>query len=133
MKPVRIILLFMLVLAVQPVLAEQEGLMSGQAMNYIGFGAIMLALITLCFAMFVVLKAFKAVEKILLGPEAAQANEAALIAERKAAGQARINKLFSLKPLSEESSLLLEDDYDGIKELDNPTPAWFMYLFYLTI
>uniref|UniRef100_UPI0025EB6973 cbb3-type cytochrome c oxidase N-terminal domain-containing protein n=1 Tax=uncultured Mucilaginibacter sp. TaxID=797541 RepID=UPI0025EB6973 len=42
-------------------------------------------------------------------------------------------KLLSLKPMSEESNLLLEGEYDGIKELDNPTPAWFMYLFYGTI
>lgn len=133
MKPVRLILLSLFVLGMQPAFADEGNLMSGEAMNYIGFGAIMLALITLCVAMFVVLKAFKAVAKILLGPEAAEANLAAIKAEKKAARESRLIKLLSLKPLSEESSLLLEDDYDGIKELDNPTPAWFMYLFYVTI
>jgi len=29
---------------------------------------------------------------------------------------------------------IIEDhDYDGIHELDNPAPAWFQFLFYLTI
>lgn len=42
-------------------------------------------------------------------------------------------RLMGLKPLSEEKDLMLEHDFDGITELDNPTPAWFMVLFYGTI
>lgn len=42
-------------------------------------------------------------------------------------------KLGSLKPLSMEHKLVMEHKYDGIAELDNPTPPWFMYLFYSTI
>ncbi len=38
-----------------------------------------------------------------------------------------------LKPISEEKNLVMEHAYDGIVELDNPTPPWFMYLFYGTI
>jgi cytochrome c oxidase cbb3-type subunit III len=44
-----------------------------------------------------------------------------------------IQKVFSLKPLSMEKGLVMEHTYDGIAELDNPTPPWFMYLFYSTI
>jgi len=43
------------------------------------------------------------------------------------------SRLFQLRPLSMERKLLLEHDYDGIQELDNPTPPWFMFLFYSTI
>jgi len=42
-------------------------------------------------------------------------------------------KLMQLKPLEEESSLVMEHKFDGIAELNNPTPAWFMVLFYGTI
>jgi cytochrome c oxidase cbb3-type subunit 3 len=38
-----------------------------------------------------------------------------------------------LKPLEEEKNLLMEHKYDDIAELDNPTPPWFMYLFYLSM
>ena len=46
-----------------------------------------------------------------------------------------------LKAMSEEKKILNEEekdhlmdhDYDGIKELDNPPPRWIMLLFYITI
>lgn len=36
-------------------------------------------------------------------------------------------------PVEDEDEILMEDDYDGIKELDNRIPPWFTYLFYATI
>ncbi|HSN48875.1 MAG TPA: cbb3-type cytochrome c oxidase N-terminal domain-containing protein [Flavobacterium sp.] len=36
-------------------------------------------------------------------------------------------------PIEEEGELLLEHDYDGIKELDNNLPPWWVYLFYACI
>jgi cytochrome c oxidase cbb3-type subunit III len=36
-------------------------------------------------------------------------------------------------PVENEKEILLDHDYDGIKELDNKIPPWFSYLFYLTI
>lgn len=42
-------------------------------------------------------------------------------------------RLMGLRPISEEKDMMLEHDFDGITELDNPTPAWFMVLFYGTI
>jgi len=132
MKPVRIIFLSLLALGVQPAFADEGQLLSGQTMNYIGYGAIVLMLIVLIVAMLVVLKAFKVVAKALLGPEAI-VDKKAEKAAKKAARSDMIIKLLSLKPMSEEQTLILEGEYDGIKELDNPTPAWFMYLFYITI
>lgn len=38
-----------------------------------------------------------------------------------------------LAPLKREKELVMDHKYDGIEELDNPTPPWFMGLFYGTI
>ncbi len=35
--------------------------------------------------------------------------------------------------VEEEASIMLDHDYDGIKELDNNLPPWWKYGFYLTI
>lgn len=42
-------------------------------------------------------------------------------------------KILGLKPLSEEKDIAMEHTFDDIVELDNPTPAWFMWMFYGTI
>ena len=136
MKTLRLICLSLLVFGAQPVFADEGQLLSGDTMNYLGYGAIMVAMIVIIIALLTVLRAFKILSKKILGPEGivdAAAEKAALKAERKAASAARWQKLLSLKPMAEEGTLLLEDDYDGIKELDNPTPGWFMGLFYVTI
>jgi cytochrome c oxidase cbb3-type subunit 3 len=36
-------------------------------------------------------------------------------------------------PVERESDVMLDHDYDGIRELDNPLPPWWKYGFYLTI
>lgn len=35
-------------------------------------------------------------------------------------------------PIERESEIILDHDYDGIKELDNTLPTWWVYLFYAT-
>lgn len=38
-----------------------------------------------------------------------------------------------MKVFDDEKDLLLDHDYDGIKELDNHMPVWWLWLFYFTI
>ncbi|GAA4202147.1 hypothetical protein GCM10022289_16470 [Pedobacter jeongneungensis] len=42
-------------------------------------------------------------------------------------------KLLGLKPIEEEKNLVIDHAYDGIKELNNPVPAWFNFLFFGTM
>jgi len=51
----------------------------------------------------------------------------------KSSKQSIWNKLLGLRPISEEKDMMLEHDFDGITELDNPTPVWFNAMFYGSI
>ncbi|SFJ81356.1 cbb3-type cytochrome c oxidase N-terminal domain-containing protein [Myroides guanonis] len=44
-----------------------------------------------------------------------------------------MQKLTRTRAISEEKELLLDHDYDGIKELDNELPPWWVGLFYASI
>ena len=130
----KFLLIVLLSGAAAPAMAQatEETLSSADIMNYVGYGAIVFALVLFIIVMLVVLRAIKAIAKALVGPDAlkAQAEETAKAAKPQ---NSTINKLLSLKPLSEEKELIMHHEFDGIQELDNPTPAWFMYLFYGTI
>lgn len=46
----------------------------------------------------------------------------------------KVNKMLNdAVPVEKEADVLLDHDYDGIKELDNNLPPWWKYGFYLTI
>lgn len=41
-----------------------------------------------------------------------------------------MKRLTKTEPIENEGNLLMDHDYDGIKELDNNLPPWWVYLFY---
>lgn len=43
------------------------------------------------------------------------------------------DKINAVVPIEKEKDIMLDHDYDGIKELDNSLPPWWKYGFYLTI
>jgi len=44
-----------------------------------------------------------------------------------------MKRLTSTVPIEDEKQLLMDHDYDGIRELDNNLPPWWVYLFYACI
>ena len=42
-------------------------------------------------------------------------------------------KIVGTKPIEEEGELILDHNYDGIRELDNDLPPWWLYGFYASI
>ena len=140
MKYLRTIILLGLCIGIEPAFADDDhSLLSPDTQNYIGYGAIFAALILFIIAMLVVLRVFKVLTRVILRQEGytPEQIEAEMQPEKvkkvKEPKGAVWDKLLSLRPLAEEKDLLIEHSYDDIQELDNPVPAWFMYLFYATI
>lgn len=48
-------------------------------------------------------------------------------------GRRTYQKLLGSKPIEAEGEIVLDHNYDGIRELDNKLPPWWVYMFYATI
>jgi cytochrome c oxidase cbb3-type subunit 3 len=128
-----------------PVIAQEKSLIPPTTQGSVNFyteilivAFIITALIILLAAM-AMLKAFKVIAKELtdpslyINPELIIPLEYQTIKEAKSSTTGIWTRLLGLKPLSEEKDLVMNHEFDGIVELNNPIPAWFMWLFYSTI
>ena len=48
-------------------------------------------------------------------------------------GQRVYQSMLGSKPVEAEGEIILDHNYDGIRELDNKLPPWWVYMFYATI
>ena len=55
------------------------------------------------------------------------------IANRPSPWKKLLQKLTAAKPIEKENDILLDHDYDGIRELDNHLPPWWKWGFYISI
>jgi cytochrome c oxidase cbb3-type subunit 3 len=79
----------------------------------------------------------KSIENIMFQTLSEEAKERYLASKAKgwewAWGKRMYQKLLGSRPIEEEGEIILDHNYDGIKELDNRLPPWWIYLFYITI
>ena len=89
--------------------------------------------VVLLLELFVILWLCLMILRIIVKREAASAAAANEPAKKSAFSTFISRKIFGVKPVETDKDVLLDHDYDGIKELDNDLPPWWKYGFYLTI
>ncbi len=79
----------------------------------------------------------KSIENVMFQTLSAEGKERYLESKSKqwewSWGKKMYQKLLGTKPIEAEGEIILDHNYDGIKELDNKLPPWWVYLFYATI
>ncbi|MDI5887816.1 cbb3-type cytochrome c oxidase N-terminal domain-containing protein [Flavobacterium yafengii] len=111
---------------------------SGDRPAFIKFPMVSVFLFVFLFLLIAIEITMKAVDNItyhlLTEEQKNQLNEANDLSFKDSEWYKKLmEKLTKTEPLANENQLLLEHDYDGIKELDNNLPPWWVYLFYACI
>jgi cytochrome c oxidase cbb3-type subunit 3 len=111
---------------------------SGDRPAFVKFPMVSVFLFVFLFLLIAIEITVSAIDKItyqlLTDEQKAKLEAAAQIGFKDSQWYAKILKaLTKSEPIENEGQLLLDHDYDGIKELDNNLPPWWIYLFYACI
>ncbi len=125
-----VILIFIGAICVPFIDRSTAGEFMGNTQNWL-IGAMIIGMV---FSIIAVSNALNSIKYHVLKREG-RLNE---IAEFEDAGSDNVfsrlwQKLQDSKPIEEESEIELDHDYDGIRELDNNLPPWWLWGFYLSI
>jgi cytochrome c oxidase cbb3-type subunit 3 len=111
---------------------------SGNHPAFIKYPMVLVFLFVFLFVLIAIEITLSAVDKIsyALLTEAEKeklATKEALDSQKDGWYQKMMQSFTASVPIEEEKQLLMDHDYDGIKELDNNLPPWWVYLFYACI
>lgn len=104
----------------------------GNLYNDVLIVALVIVMLTLLFSAMVVNRAMKAILRVT-APDAVRKEEEGKIHASQPKKPSIWMSIMGLKPIEEEKDLMMDHEFDGIRELDNPVPIWFNALFYGTI
>jgi len=111
---------------------------SGDRPAFIKFPMVSVFLFVFLFLLIAIEITVSAIDKItyllLTEEQKARLEEISSVAISNSEWMKKLMKaLTKSEPIENEGQLLLDHDYDGIKELDNNLPPWWIYLFYACI
>ena len=110
---------------------------SGDKPAFLEYPILLLFLLLVLVLLIAVELILQAVENIMyqtLSEEAkANYNKAKVKSREWTWGKETYKNLLGSKPIREEKEIILDHNYDGIRELDNELPPWWVYMFYATI
>ena len=129
----RVLVVFFAVLA-----AMEYFIDSGEQPAFIKFPMVALFLLVFLFLLIAIEVTVNAVDTItyhlLTEEQKAKLEEVKAVSFTDSAIYKKVaNFLLKPKKQDDEGEILLDHDYDGIKELDNNLPPWWVYLFYACI
>jgi len=110
---------------------------SGDKPAFIEYPITLLFLLMVLFILIGIELILKSVENVMFQTLSPEAQKRYL--EAKSApwewkwGKEFWKKITGNKPIEEEKEIILDHNYDGIRELDNNLPPWWVYMFYATI
>lgn len=110
---------------------------SGDRPAFIAEPMVMLFLLLVILILIAIEGIVAALERILLNGLTEEQKEVYLAKKNKVPEfkwfKETYKKLLGSKPIEEEGEIILDHNYDGIKELDNNLPPWWLYSFYISI
>ena len=99
-------------------------------MKYPMLSVLLLLIIFVLVAIEIVLYAVKKVSNDVLSSQSKEKDQEE---EVISLSDTLIQSLTGSKSVEEEGTVMMDHDYDGIKELDNVLPPWWVGLFYITV
>jgi cytochrome c oxidase cbb3-type subunit 3 len=107
---------------------------SGEQPAFITYPAVVLFLLLVLILLIGIEAIIGALENVMLQSLNEEA-KARFLQEKKSSNwiMNTYKKLAGGKPIEQEGEIILDHNYDGIKELDNSLPPWWLYSFYISI